>query len=124
MIEELKEDRNQLIEELEKREQQLQEHSCLLEQVTAELNKCEQDNEYLKLEKEAASTTRRRLESKIIELQQEFHTIRSTYSRSRAYGMAESSAVSHSAYDSNRNFAASQVHLNHDTTQASPMAHE
>ena len=86
-----------------------------MEQVTAELNKYETENEYLKREKENAANVRRRLESKIIELQQEYHTMKSNYSRSRVYGMGESSAVSHSNYDSNRNFA-SQLHLNNDIT--------
>ena len=48
-IEELEEERNELIEELDKRHEKAQELSFLLEQVTAELTQVQKRNEYLEL---------------------------------------------------------------------------
>ena len=105
MIEELQQERNCLADEVERWYEQCQEISSLYEQVAVELNQVKKRNDYLELANQNYQKTRRRLESKILELQQDNHVMKSTYN-SRINGIGESSAggVSCSAYESNRNF--------------------
>ena len=72
MIEQLEEERNALFEELGRREDQCQDLSCLLEQVTSELNSVQKRNEFLELANQNHQNKRRKLESKILELQHEY----------------------------------------------------
>ena len=80
------------MEELDHKEDQRQELSFLLEQVTGELNSVQKRNEFLELANQNHQNKRRKLESKILELQHEYQMIKSTYSRMN--GVGESSAVS------------------------------
>ena len=56
----------------------------LIDQMQIELNTVQKSEEYLRLANENHHNTRRRLESKILELQHEYQNLRSNYSRLNA----------------------------------------
>lgn len=121
-LEQLEEEKNNLLLELEGEFGRSQELSTLVEQLTSEVNQLQKKNTYLELANQSHQKQKRRLESRILELQQEAQNIKkkeSTYSRIN--GIGESSGVSCSAYDSNRNFHYPQPN---DVSAISPMQAE
>ena len=72
IIEELEDERNRMIEETDRLLQQNQEYEILLEQLTIQLSSVQKSEQYLKRANENHQNVRRRLESKILELQQEY----------------------------------------------------
>ena len=81
VIEELEEARNELIEDCERLAEENQELQTLIEHTSIQLDTVSKSEEYLKQVNENHITARRRLESKIMELQQEYQVMRSTHSR-------------------------------------------